>query len=187
MRPSLLILGLALSACAETSTAPHTTARPTDEAKEDADSEFLLRMSGDSFSARFDDAGCHNPKVQLSRYPNVIRGATDGQPIELLLEGERIHGTVGPLPVDLKLSVDQAGVHLVGLYAGNQSDLTIGPKALHGQVGRCFYEAVGSGGVYKGQRTCSTNLSGILVRLPKRMRELPIVEFAAFSAALLGQ
>ena len=114
-----------------------------------------LRTPQTAFTVQVTDRELISPDIQLTHAGNELRGRMFGQVVFLGLDADRVGGTVGSRFTRLQLQEKDGVTQARGNFLGSLMDLSLGPQALTGMVGRCGYDLKATPeGTYEGSRSC---------------------------------
>ena len=177
MRTFFSILGAAalLASCAHTQTTQSSQ-------------QFSYQGGQGAYTVAVTPTHLTGPDYQVSRFPGGLRGTIGNRSLDVQVQGNKITGIVGSMPINLTVSNEGKLTRIKGIYGGVLGNLAVTPTAIEGNFGRCSYSLSLSAGEYVGFSTCGTNVQRpTSIQIPTELAPNPSPDDAATLAVLLGR
>lgn len=195
----------ALGACASTPATGGSGAAPANPSLDEAAGDVVvIEPDGRTSYATLQGTTMKGREVSVTLEGDTARGEAFGAPVNLSLAQGQLTGEVGAQQTSLQLEPTQGGIRAQGLFRGEQSEFSVSPNMLTGNVASCRYDlkrssrgnafgGAGAGGSvaavdYKGQRSCAGGQPAkVTVKLPSGFERLAPAQQATILGLMLGR
>jgi len=149
--------------------------------------EFVMSVPGQSITARMDGKDITGPQHQFAFYGDALRGRAYNRAADLTEDGDRVSGSITGGPINLHVKPTAKGLHVTGLYAGQISNIRLGPDSIEGNFGACSYDLHAQGAEYVGFRSCGGGPpQPTSVQIPSVLAERSPTQLVAALAMLMS-
>lgn len=150
--------------------------------------ETLIFSVGDDVTvARVDRDGLSSRGVDLERSGAGLRGRVGSESVRLAFGPGRITGKLGDRDVALDVTRVAGALQVMGRFGAREIALEIGPQAVGGEVGPCFYDLHLRGGVYRGDVSCGAQPRPVQLQVPVALIAREDVEVAALLTPVMAR
>ncbi|HJZ87940.1 MAG TPA: hypothetical protein VKN99_22350 [Polyangia bacterium] len=143
--------------------------------------DLLTELLGSRRRLRLQGSEVTGPDLQVQIFAHEIRGSLYGHALELVADQDRISGTDGGSPVNLRVQRFAAGLRLTGTIHEIYGQLDIEPSAIKGRLGKRLWRMVARDGGHGLPRA-----GGVVASFSHQVRSLSVEQRLLLLVVLLS-